>query len=86
MAATRKQAPAPARPVLPYWIAKVPLPVGDEMGSGAPRAFSTGDWVPAGHIEQFGWQDYVEAPPGDWTAPEPAASKPDGGTAAPEQE
>lgn len=58
----------------PFWIADRELPVGAEMGAEAMpvRAFSPGDQVPPGHVEQYGWRPYVHAPPGDWPPPEPA--------------
>lgn len=74
MPARKQAAPAEQRP--PFWVASVPLPVGDEMGSGAPRAFNPGDRVPPGHVEQFGWQEHVELPPGDWTVTPAADDKP----------
>jgi hypothetical protein len=85
---TEPDAPAPLEP--PFWVALVPLPVGTEMGGEAmhARAFNPGDRVPPDHVERFGWQQYVEAPPGDWA--QPAAPPPDdsdqAGTAAPDKE
>jgi len=75
------QQPAPR-----FWIALVPLPVADELGSGSPRAFNPGDPVPAGHVEQYGWQQFVEAPPGDWTPAQPATTTNESGQAGSDKE
>jgi hypothetical protein len=63
----------PLPPAPPFWIADVALPVADEMGSESmpARAFNPGDRVPAEHVERFGWQAHVHAPPGDWQPPDP---------------
>lgn len=68
--------PAEAEPEIrpPFWIADVPLPVGTEMGgeSLGARAFNPGDHVSPEHVQQYGWEQYVHAPDGDWTVtPEP---------------
>ena len=66
--------PAPPPPPPPFYVADVPLPVADEMGGETipARAFNPGDRVPPGHVEKFGWADYVHDP----FAPEPEDGEP----------
>lgn len=70
--ATKSGAVEPPTPEPPFWIADRSLPVGLEMGDGGPhaRAFAEGDRVPDEHVQRFGWQDYVHAPPGEWPPPD----------------